>query len=148
MYYSRKFHITGMAIGYGFAIITTLLVLVGYLANPSFRNIPIAQAAVDIPLQANHNDHKTFLPLAAKQQEEKRGQKEVAEDNGNCDVNQRYPQKILQWCDIITKYSQKQDLDPNLVAALIWQESGGDPIAYSKSGAVGLMQVMPNDGLA
>ena len=28
------------------------------------------------------------------------------------------------------------------------QESGGDPQAYSSSGAVGLMQVMPNDGLA
>ncbi len=35
-----------------------------------------------------------------------------------------------------------------MVAALILQESGGDPQAYSKSGAVGLMQVMPNDGLA
>jgi len=31
---------------------------------------------------------------------------------------------------------------------LIWQESGGDHLAYSKSGAVGLMQVMPSDGLA
>jgi soluble lytic murein transglycosylase-like protein len=27
-------------------------------------------------------------------------------------------------------------------------ESGGDPEAYSASGAVGLMQVMPRDGLA
>jgi soluble lytic murein transglycosylase-like protein len=27
-------------------------------------------------------------------------------------------------------------------------ESGGDPQAYSASGAVGLMQVMPRDGLA
>lgn len=35
-----------------------------------------------------------------------------------------------------------------MVAALIWQESGGDPLAYSKSGAVGLMQVMPRDGIA
>jgi soluble lytic murein transglycosylase-like protein len=31
---------------------------------------------------------------------------------------------------------------------VIWQESGGDSLAYSESGAVGLMQVMPRDGLA
>jgi soluble lytic murein transglycosylase-like protein len=34
------------------------------------------------------------------------------------------------------------------VAALIWLESGGNASAYSHSGAVGLMQVMPRDGLA
>ena len=28
------------------------------------------------------------------------------------------------------------------------QESGGDAMAYSSSGAVGLMQVMPRDGIA
>ena len=27
-------------------------------------------------------------------------------------------------------------------------ESGGNPLAYSRSGAVGLMQVMPRDGIA
>jgi len=28
------------------------------------------------------------------------------------------------------------------------QESGGDPLSYSESGAVGLLQVMPRDGVA
>ena len=31
---------------------------------------------------------------------------------------------------------------------MILVESAGDPVAYSRSGAVGLMQVMPRDGLA
>jgi len=45
-------------------------------------------------------------------------------------------------------HAQENHLDPDLVAALIWHESGGNAKAYSKSGAVGLMQVMPRDGLA
>jgi soluble lytic murein transglycosylase-like protein len=45
-------------------------------------------------------------------------------------------------------YAGKNGLAPDLVAALILQESGGNPQAYSRDGAVGLMQVMPSDGLA
>jgi hypothetical protein len=68
--------------------------------------------------------------------------------DGNCAVSSRFPPAILQWCELITRYANKRGLPPDLVAALIWQESGGDPLAYSRSGAVGLMQVMPRDGLA
>jgi soluble lytic murein transglycosylase-like protein len=55
---------------------------------------------------------------------------------------------VRQWCDLIHKYANPVGLDDNLIAAVMWQESGGNPKAYSKSGAVGLMQVMPRDGLA
>ncbi len=65
-----------------------------------------------------------------------------------CAVSERFPTKVLQWCELITRYADQHGLPPDLVAALIWQESGGNPVAYSKSGAVGLMQVMPRDGLA
>lgn len=65
-----------------------------------------------------------------------------------CNLSTKYPDTIQRWCDLITKYSSKHDLPPDLIAALIWQESGGKSKAYSKSGAVGLMQVMPRDGLA
>ncbi|MEW5872698.1 MAG: transglycosylase SLT domain-containing protein [Chloroflexota bacterium] len=65
-----------------------------------------------------------------------------------CAVSDRFPGSVLQWCELITSYANQHGLPPDLVAALIWQESGGDPVAYSRSGAVGLMQVMPRDGLA
>lgn len=65
-----------------------------------------------------------------------------------CLVSHAFPQEILQWCGIISSIASQAELPPNLIAALIWQESGGDPTAYSSSGAVGLMQVMPRDGIA
>jgi soluble lytic murein transglycosylase-like protein len=67
---------------------------------------------------------------------------------GVCEINTDFSPNILRWCETITLYATQNNLSPNLIAALILQESGGDPMAYSKSGAVGLMQVMPRDGLA
>jgi hypothetical protein len=69
-------------------------------------------------------------------------------DSEKCLVSGNYPNSIRQWCKLITEYSKKNNLDPDLIAALIWQESGGNSTAYSRSGAVGLMQVMPKDGIA
>ena len=67
---------------------------------------------------------------------------------GACSIHTSCPVAVQQWCDLITHYAHANNLDPNLIAAVILQESGGNPDAYSKSGAVGLMQVMPEDGLA
>jgi soluble lytic murein transglycosylase-like protein len=71
-----------------------------------------------------------------------------AADHEACELSTSFPESILQWCELITRYANHHDLSPDLIAALIWQESGGSPSAYSSSGAVGLMQVMPRDGLA
>ena len=70
------------------------------------------------------------------------------ENPNGCSLPARYPEGILQWCQPITQYAAYYGLDPRLIAAVMLQESGGHPDAYSKSGAVGLMQVMPRDGLA
>lgn len=60
----------------------------------------------------------------------------------------QYTENIEPWCGLIETSAQEYGLDPFLVAAVITQESSGNPDAYSDSGAVGLMQVMPRDGLA
>lgn len=49
----------------------------------------------------------------------------------------------LRYEGIIARESLRNGLDPNLVAAVILQESGFDPDSVSEAGAVGLMQVMP-----
>ena len=66
----------------------------------------------------------------------------------NCEVSHRFPLGIMQWCELITSFASQVELPPNLIAAVILQESGGDARAYSSSGAVGLMQIMPRDGIA
>lgn len=65
-----------------------------------------------------------------------------------CSLKSGFPQAVRQWCGFIQQYAESSGVEPALVAAVIWLESGGSADAYSKSGAVGLMQVMPRDGLA
>jgi hypothetical protein len=72
----------------------------------------------------------------------------VVQPVGGCSISRSYPDSVRQWCGLIDRYSRENGLDPNLVSAVMLQESAGKPDAYSKSGAVGLMQVMPRDGKA
>jgi hypothetical protein len=65
-----------------------------------------------------------------------------------CSLSAHYPPEIRQWCHLIENAASETGLPANLIAAVMLQESGGDPLIYSSSGAVGLMQVMPRDGLA
>jgi len=63
-------------------------------------------------------------------------------------LSEKYPQSIQKWLGEIEYSADKYGLDPNLIAAVMLQESGGQPTVISTSGAVGLMQIMPRDGIA
>lgn len=73
---------------------------------------------------------------------------ESSSNGGECSLSSAYPASIQQWCGLIESAASQHNLDPNLIAAVMLQESGGNASAYSANGAVGLMQVMPRDGLA
>lgn len=45
--------------------------------------------------------------------------------------------------NLINKYAQKNNLDPDFIKAVVKKESGFNPDAKSKCGAMGLMQLMP-----
>jgi soluble lytic murein transglycosylase len=55
----------------------------------------------------------------------------------------RYP---LRYEQIVVGHAENYDLEPQLVAAVIYQESKFDADAVSESGAVGLMQLLPETG--
>jgi soluble lytic murein transglycosylase-like protein len=92
----------------------------------------------------------TQPPTAVPVQVEQPAEPPKAEENSNegCPLSARFPAAVRQWCDLIQSYAGQNGLEPALVAAVMLQESGGNPRATSSSGAVGLLQVMPRDGIA
>lgn len=55
----------------------------------------------------------------------------------------RLPADGQKWTAEINRAAQDAGLDPRLLAAMVWQESRFQPDAVSKSGALGLAQLMP-----
>ena len=72
----------------------------------------------------------------------------VAQEQTACSLSSQLPENILRWCEPLQQFAGQNSLPADLVAVVMLVESAGDPDAYSRSGAVGLMQVMPRDGLA
>jgi len=50
---------------------------------------------------------------------------------------------VSRWENIIVRYAGRRDLDPDLVASIIWKESRGVSTVKGPTGAVGLMCVKP-----
>lgn len=54
-----------------------------------------------------------------------------------------FTEEIQYWGEDIVRWANAASLDPNLAAVVMQIESCGDPQALSRSGAIGLFQVMP-----
>lgn len=101
------------------------------VSNTAVQSDLTTASAPDSPVAQNDNQPAT-----------------IQDASEECDVSDSFPEEVRQWCGLITRYAKEHEISPDLIAAVIWLESGGNPTAYSRSGAVGLMQVMPRDGLA
>jgi hypothetical protein len=55
--------------------------------------------------------------------------------------------RVQKYQSMIDSIAKENEIPPELVAAVIQAESGGDPNAKSDAGAVGLMQLMPVHGV-
>lgn len=56
---------------------------------------------------------------------------------------EQLPDAASAWIPSIDRAAVEAGIDPRLLAAMVWQESGFDPDAVSRSGAIGLTQLMP-----
>ena len=73
---------------------------------------------------------------------EGKGHKKEADES---ELVGNFPEAISEWEDLISKYAKKYHLPGEFIAAWILKESSGDSNAISESGAVGLLQVMPEE---
>lgn len=79
------------------------------------------------------------------------GKRDVPEQSPTFSMPEESPwgpreKELAPYRDAILAASQKNNLDPNLLASVIWQESRGKADAVSPMGARGLMQIMPATG--
>lgn len=51
------------------------------------------------------------------------------------------PRAVLQWQDLASEFGTRDGIPKNLILAVIWQESSGNPDAIGSAGEVGLMQL-------
>jgi soluble lytic murein transglycosylase-like protein len=56
------------------------------------------------------------------------------------------PKTVDHWRDGLERLGATNNVDPELLAIIVLVESGGNPTAKSKSGALGLMQIIPLTG--
>jgi hypothetical protein len=120
-------------------IIVVPAVFIGCLIVIWFGSI----AAANMPSPELLSPTQTLIvQMTQAADQEKSGQ------NSACSISSLFPHEILQWCAYIEQSASETGLPADLIAAVMLQESGGDAESYSSSGAVGLMQVMPRDGIA
>jgi hypothetical protein len=124
-------------------------------AEDTSTSQPAGQAVQDTPQSSNQaasdaSPSKPVAKVAGKTSAAlSNSPKQQSSTNGTgCSLSPGFSASVRQWCSSIDKYARENNLDPNLIAAVITQESGGQPQAYSSSGAVGLMQIMPSDGIS
>lgn len=104
-------------------------------------------AAANMPSGESLSPTLTVIAQASSNAEDQANPSQ-SKGTHSCSISERYPAEVLRWCEMIEQSAAENSLPAGLIAAVILQESGGNPESYSSSGAVGLMQIMPKDGIA
>ena len=109
------------------------LVIAGFLALLAL-NSPISTSALMI-----NNTHSSNPNLGITTSP----QLVIQPETSSSGLSPIFTREIQHWGKDIVRWANAASLDPNLAAVVMQIESCGDPQAVSRSGAMGLFQVMP-----
>jgi hypothetical protein len=108
--------------------------------TPTSPNSGVSNQSIDLAV----TDQPVINETAATESSSKESKiREGVQTNSQVKLSPVFTPQVLYWEENIITWAQKWDLDPNLVATVMQIESCGDPKALSRSGAMGLFQVMP-----
>lgn len=77
----------------------------------------------------------------------KEGKEDLENGQKNSNINYKYLRNNSKFDHLIYEFSKKYQVDFALIKAIIQVESGFNPYAVSKKGAMGLMQLMPETAM-
>ncbi len=106
----------------------------------NFGSLLLNKNSLDVNGEIYNNKSLSNLSMAQALQN-------IEPENETSSINSTYASKS-QLISMINQVAQKHGVDEKLVQALIKQESGFNPNAKSKVGAIGLMQLMPSTAKA
>ena len=103
----------------------------------------MALTGLDIALQRISMIENKFQSLMNAGAKTDTAFQNILDDTVKIKTGQGTPADKANITELIEKYSDANNLDADFVKAVIQQESGFNPNATSKCGAMGLMQLMP-----
>ena len=106
----------------------------------NFGSLLLNKNSLDVNGKIYNNESLSNLSMSQALQK-------LEPENETSSINSTYASKS-QLISMINQVAQKHGVDEKLVQALIKQESGFNPNAKSKVGAIGLMQLMPSTAKA
>jgi len=94
-------------------------------------------------LHSEVSDQSYDMALTNESTEKESRSRESVQEESQSNLAPLFTPEVMYWEENIIVWAREWDLDPNLVATVMQIESCGNPQALSRSGAMGLFQVMP-----
>jgi len=111
------------------------LLIVGFVALVALKS-PISPAALPV-------NNSTMVLQSAATNPTPIWSLGLHENTSSSMLSPIFTKEIQHWSNDIVRWANAAAVDPNLAATIMQIESCGDPRATSRSGAMGLFQVMP-----